>query len=753
MKDPVCGMTVPADSSHQATHGGHDYRFCSTGCRAKFVADPARYLKPETTPVSQSAAGTRYTCPMHPEIVRDAPGSCPICGMALEPVMPSADDEELPELADFRRRFWWTLPLTIVVLALAMFGRRWEHPLMEWGSWLELVLSAPVVLWAGWPFFVRWVQSIATRHPNMWTLIGTGVGAAFLYSLAATIVPDAFPASFHEHGRVGVYFEAAAVIVSLTLLGQVLELRARSSTSAAIKALLRLAPPTARRIRDDGSEEDVPLDQVHVSDRLRVRPGEKVPVDGEVLEGRSNIDESMLTGESMPVTKEPGSRVIGGTQNANGSLVMRADRVGAETVLAQIVQLVAQAQRSRAPMQRLADRVSYWFVLAVLAIAALTFLGWGLFGPDPSWTYAVLNTVSVLIIACPCALGLATPMSVMVATGRAALSGILFRDAEAIETLRTVDTLIVDKTGTLTEGRPAFRTAVPAGGFDEAELLRLAASLDQGSEHPLAAAIVAEARKRGLSLEKPESFESGTGLGVRGRVTAHELALGSAVLMRESRIDTDALSAQAAELRESGASVVFLAVNGVFAGIIAVADPIKETTPEALAALRASGLRIIMATGDAAATAKAIAAATGIEEVHGEMGPAEKAALIAQLRNEGRRIAMAGDGINDAPALAAADVGIAMGTGTDVAISSAQVTLVKGDLRGIARAHEISVATVRNMRQNLGFAFLYNALGIPVAAGVLYPWTGLLLSPMIAALAMSLSSVSVVGNALRLRAG
>ncbi len=753
MIDPVCGMRPAADSPHQATHAGHDYRFCSAGCRAKFVADPARYLKPQVAAVERGSTGKQYTCPMHPEIVRDAPGHCPICGMALEPVLPGADDEELPELVDFRRRFWWTLPLTLATLALAMIGHRLDFPPAGLRSWLELMLSAPVVLWAGWPFFGRWAQSIATRNPNMWTLIGTGVGAAFLYSLAGTLMPDWFPASFHEHGRVGVYFEAAAVIVSLTLLGQLLELRARSSTSAAIRALLRLAPPIARRIRSDGTEEDVPLEAVQVGDRLRVRPGEKVPVDGEVLEGRSSVDESMLTGESMPVTKEPGSRVIGGTQNANGSLVMRADRVGAGTMLAQIVQLVAQAQRSRAPMQRLADRVSYWFVLAVLGIAALTFLAWGWFGPEPSWTYAVLNAVSVLIIACPCALGLATPMSVMVATGRAAQSGVLFRDAEAIERLRTVDTLIVDKTGTLTEGRPAFRAAVAAGDFDEAQLLRLAASLDQGSEHPLADAIVAEARRRKLSLAKPETFESGTGLGVRGRVEGQALALGSAALMRESGVDMSPLETRAAELRDTGASVVFLAVDGALAGLIAVADPVKATTPEALAALRAAGLRLIMATGDAAATAKAVAAATGIEEVHGEMRPADKAALIAKLRAEGRRVAMAGDGINDAPALASADVGIAMGTGTDVAISSAQVTLVKGDLRGIVRARAISAATVANMRQNLGFAFLYNALGVPLAAGLLYPWTGLLLSPMIAAFAMSLSSVSVVGNALRLRGG
>ncbi len=696
-------------------------------------------------------AGARYTCPMHPEIVRDAPGHCPICGMALEPTMPSADDEEFPELRSFRRRFRWTLPLSLAVLALAMFGHRVNAVSADQRSWLELLLSAPVVLWAAWPFFLRWAESIRTRNPNMWTLIGTGVGAAFLYSVAATIAPDWFPASFREHGRVGVYFEAAAVIVSLTLLGQLLELKARSSTSAAIRALLRLAPPTARRLREDGSDEEMPLEAVRAGDRLRVRPGDKVPVDGEALEGHSSVDESLLTGESLPVSKNPGDRLIGGTQNAAGSLVMRADRVGSETVLAQIVQLVAQAQRSRAPMQRLADRVSRGFVLTVLAIAALTFLAWGAFGPDPSWTYAIVTAVSVLIIACPCALGLATPMSVMVATGRAAQSGVLFRDAEAIERLRTMDTLIVDKTGTLTEGRPAFRAALPAAGFDEARLLRLAASLDAGSEHPLAQAIVAEARRRRLQLGKAESFESGTGLGVRGRVDGVELALGSAALMRDAGIAIDSLATDADRFRSEGASVMFLAADGALAGLVAVADPVKETTAEALATLRALGFRIIMATGDASATAQAVAAATGIREVHGETRPAEKAALIGRLRAEGRRVAMAGDGINDAPALAAADVGIAMGTGTDVAMSSAQVTLVKGDLRGIARAREISEATVRNMRQNLGFALIYNVFGVPIAAGLLYPWFGVLLSPMIAALAMSLSSVSVVGNALRLR--
>jgi len=703
-------------------------------------------------PTALVKPGARYTCPMHPEIVREAPGNCPICGMALEPMMPSADDEETPELRDFSRRFWWTLPLTLVVLVLAMLGHRTELLTADQRSWVELVLTSPVVAWAAWPFFVRWAQSITNRSPNMWTLIGTGVGAAYLYSVAATVMPGVFPASFQEHGRVGVYFEAAAVIVSLTLLGQVLELRARSSTSAAIKALLRLAPPVARRLRADGSDEEIPLDAVQAGDRLRIRPGDKVPVDGEVLEGHSTVDESLLTGESMPVSKGPGERLIGGTQNANGSLVMRADRVGRETMLAQIVELVAQAQRSRAPMQRLADRVSYGFVLAVLGIAVATFFAWGFFGPEPSWTYAVLNAVAVLIIACPCALGLATPMSIMVATGRAATSGILFRDAEAIEKLRTVDTLIVDKTGTLTEGRPSFRSAIPAPGFEEAELLRLAASLDAGSEHPLAQAIVREARLRGLRLADAESFESNTGLGVTGMAEGRRLALGSVTLMREQGISTAPLEVEAARLRGEGASVMFMAADGALAGLIAVADPLKGTTLEALESLHRKGIRVVMATGDSAATAQAIAKETGIDEVHGEARPADKVAVIQMYHMAKRKVAMAGDGVNDAPALAAADVGISMGTGTDVAIASSQVTLVKGDLRGIARALEISAATVRNMRQNLGFALLYNALGVPIAAGVLWPWTGLLLSPMIAALAMSLSSVSVVANALRLRA-
>jgi Cu+-exporting ATPase len=633
---------------------------------------------------------------------------------------------------------------------LAMAGHRIPGLDVATRTWLELILSAPVVLWAGAPFFRRCWQSIRGGNPNMWTLIGIGVGAAFGYSVVATLAPDLFPASFREHGRVGVYFEAAAVIVSLTLLGQVLELRARAGTSAAIRGLLGLAPKTARRIADDGSEADVPLADVHPGDRLRVRPGEKVPVDGIVLEGTSSVDESMLTGEPMPVSKAEGARLIGATMNGTGALLMRAEQVGAATVLAQIVQLVAQAQRSRAPMQRLADVVAKWFVLAVLALAALTFLGWGLFGPEPAWTYAILNAVSVLIIACPCALGLATPMSIMVATGRAARVGVLFRDAEAVETLRRIDTLVVDKTGTLTEGRPAFRAVEAGEGFDATQVLQLAASLDQGSEHPLAAAIVAEARARGLALATPTGFDSVTGRGVRGRVDGRELLLGTAALVDEAGATHAPLATRAEALRRDGATVMFLAVDGRLAGLLAVADPIKSSTPEALRELRAAGLRVVMATGDGQGTADAVARALGLDEALGDVQPADKAALVRRLQSEGRRVAMAGDGINDAPALAAADVGIAMGTGTDIAMSSAQLTLVKGDLRGIARAIELSRLTVRNMRQNLGFAFAYNALGIPLAAGLLYPAFDLLMSPMVAALAMSLSSVSVVGNALRL---
>jgi len=644
-----------------------------------------------------------------------------------------------------------TLMVSGSVAALSMLGHRAQllHPAIQ--NWVELVLATPVVAWAGWPFFVRWGQSLANRSPNMWTLIGTGVGIAYVYSVVAVLAPDAFPASFRAAGRVAVYFEAAVVIVSLTLLGQLLELKARSQTSAAIKALLGLAPRTARRLRDDGTEEDIALTHVHVGDRLRVRPGEKVPVDGVVLEGRSSVDESMLTGEPLPVEKSAGARVIGATINASGSLVMRAEKVGADTVLAQIVQLVAAAQRSRAPLQRMADVVSYWFVLAVAAIALLTFLAWGWFGPDPSWVYGTINAIAVLIIACPCALGLATPMSIMVATGRGATSGVLFKDAEAIEHLRSIDTLIVDKTGTLTQGKPAFRTVVPAPGFAADEVLRVAASLDLASEHPLAEAIVAEARRRQLPLGEPDEFESSTGIGVRGVVSGRRAAVGNTVLMQQIGVDPATLVAAAEEQRASGASVVFVAADGRLAGLIAVADPVKPSTPEALAALRRAGIRVVMATGDGLTTARAVARELGIDEVHGEVRPQDKAALVQRLKREGHRVAMAGDGINDAPALAAADVGIAMGTGTDVAMASSHVTLVKGDLRGIARARELSTATVANMKQNLLFAFVYNAIGVPIAAGVLYPAFGLLLSPLIAAAAMSLSSVSVVANALRLR--
>lgn len=748
--DPVCGMQVDPDAtSHHATHAGQAYHFCSAHCREKFVSDPNRYLRPQTSS-EQETPGTIYTCPMHPQIRQVGPGTCPICGMALEPAMPTLEDEGNPELRDFTRRFWWTLPLTVVTLTLAMFVGRFLPMSPAARSWVELMLSAPVVLWAGRPFLVRCVQSIRNRSPNMFTLIGIGVGAAFAYSVVATLAPGLFPASFQEHGRVGVYFEAAAVIVSLTLLGQVLELRARSKTSAAIKALLGLAPKTARRIDASGAEEDVPLTHVHVGDRLRVRPGEKIPVDGTVLSGRSSVDESMLTGEPIPVEKEEGAKVIGATLNGTGSLVIRADEVGSGTVLSQIVQLVAQAQRSRAPMQRMADRVAFWFVLAVLAVAVVTFVVWGLYGPEPSWTYAVLNAVSVLIIACPCALGLATPMSIMVATGRAAHAGVLFRDAEAIEQLRKIDTLIVDKTGTLTEGRPAFRDVFPASGFTADQVIAFAASLEQGSEHPLAAAILVEAKQRSLTLPMIENFDSVTGRGVRGQTAGQALALGNRALMADVRVDVGPLADVADQARGNGATVMFLAVDGQLAGAIAVADPIKPSTLPALNALRADGLRIVMASGDAQATATAVARSLGIDEVHGEVRPQDKVTLVQRLKAEGRRVAMAGDGINDAPALAAADVGIAMGTGTDVAMSSAQVTLVKGDLSRILGARVISEQTVANMRQNLGFALIYNGLGVPIAAGVLFPPLGLLLNPMLAALAMSLSSVSVVTNALRL---
>ena len=672
--------------------------------------------------------------------------------MTLETVMPSLDDDdENPELASFSRRFWWTLPLSVVVTTLAMFGHRLAWFDMATQSWIELALSLPVVLWAGWPFFARGAQSVVQRSPNMWTLIGLGTGAAFVYSVVATVAPGVFPASFISMGRVAVYFEAAVVIISLTLFGQLLELKARAKTSAAIKSLLDLSPKTARRVKPDGSEEDIPLTNVQVGDSLRVRPGEKVPVDGVVIEGSSALDESMLTGEPLPVSKRLGDKLIGATLNTSGALLMRSEHVGSATVLSQIVQLVAQAQRSKAPMQRMADTVAGFFVYGVVAVALLTFVAWGVFGPPPSWVYGLINAVTVLIIACPCALGLATPMSIMVATGRGAMQGVLFRDAAAIENLCKIDTLIVDKTGTLTEGKPAFERAVAANGFNEDEVLRLAASLDQGSEHPLAAAIVNAARDRKLTLEKAEQFDSASGIGVKGVVGGKALAIGNSTLMQQLGIDVGPLASQAEELRGQGASVMHLAVDGRLAGLLAVSDPVKATTADALTALRKSGLRIIMATGDGLTTAQAVAKRLAIDEVHGEVKPADKLQLVTRLQQQGRIVAMAGDGINDAPALAAANVGIAMGTGTDVAMNSAQLTLVKGDLRGIATARALSVATVANMKQNLGFAFIYNLLGVPLAAGVLYPYTGWLLSPMIAALAMSLSSVSVISNALRLR--
>ena len=755
--DPVCGMSVTrANAPHFARHEGRKFWFCSARCQDKFEADPQRYLDGVPAP-EPMPAGTKYTCPMHPEVISDKPDSCPKCGMALEPMgVPTGEEGPNPELVDFTRRFWISAALALPIFIIAM-GPMVGLPVRDWigeptATWIEMLLAAPVVLWAAIPFFHRGWMSLVYRSPNMWTLIAIGVGTAFLYSVAATVAPGLFPEQFRgHHGTVPVYFEAAAVIVALVFLGQVLELKARERTGSAIRALLDLAPKTARRIAADGSEADVPLAEVGAGDRLRVRPGEAVPVDGSVIEGRSSVDESMITGEAVPVEKTEGDTLTGGTLNRNGSLVMRAEKVGAETVLSRIVAMVATAQRSRAPIQGMADRVAAFFVPAVVASAIIAFIVWSLVGPEPAMVFGLVSAVSVLIIACPCALGLATPMSIMTATGRGAQAGVLIRDAEALERFAGVDTLIVDKTGTLTEGKPVLTDVVTAEGFDEAELLALAASLERGSEHPLAEAIVDGAASRGASLTDTTDFEATTGKGVAGGVGGRRVALGNAAMMTGIGADVSALAARADALASEGKTAMFVAVDGKAAGIVAVADPIKATTAEAIRALHDSGLRIIMATGDGERTARAVASSLGIDDVRAGLLPEGKQALIEELRAKGAKVAMAGDGVNDAPALASADVGIAMGTGADVAVESAGITLVKGDLNGIVRARRLARATIRNIKQNLFFAFVYNALGVPIAAGVLYPVFGMLLSPMFAAAAMSLSSVSVIGNALRLR--
>jgi Cu+-exporting ATPase len=743
--DRVCGMTVAADSSHTVVHQGVLYRFCAARCADRFRVEPARYLAANNLTKNNLTPGVgSYSCPMHPEVVQEGPGVCPICGMALEAMAPRLDEGPNEELVDMQRRLLVCAVLTLPVVVVAMSDSAF--------ALAQLALATPVVLWGGWPFFQRGFASLRSRQLNMFTLIALGTGAAWLSSVVATLAPDAFPASFRGHdGGAPIYFEAAAVIVTLVLLGQVLELRARHRTGAAIRSLLALAPRSARRILADGNEEDVALERVVAGDRLRVRPGEKVPLDGEVVEGRSALDESMLSGESMPVEKGPGDRVIGATVNQTGSFVMRVDRVGSETLLAQIVALVAAAQRSRAPIQRLADAVAAWFVPAVVVVALLTFAGWAWFGPEPRFAFALVNAVAVLVIACPCALGLATPMSILVAAGKGASAGVLFRDAEAIEVLRSVDTLVVDKTGTLTEGRPRLVATQPLPDFDETELLRAAAGLERASEHPLAAAVLAAARERGIALDAASDFEARPGRGVVGSVGGRRVALGNRALLDEEGIDTAPLAEQAEALRATGATALFVAIEGRAAGVLGIADPVKPTTPEALRLLREDGVRVVMLTGDHRTTAQAVATRLGLDEVHSEVKPAQKAELVAKLQAEGHIVAMAGDGVNDAPALALAQVGIAMGTGTDIAMQSAGVTLVRGDLRGIARARRLSHATVRNIRQNLFFAFVYNLLGVPIAAGVLYPAFGILLSPMIAAAAMSLSSVSVIANALRLR--
>jgi Cu+-exporting ATPase len=759
--DPVCGMKVdPATSKHRLEHAGTTFHFCSAGCRAKFEADPEKYLKPKGTaeaPAPVPRKGAIYTCPMHPEIRQEGPGNCPICGMALEPLEVTAEAGPNHELIDMTRRFWVGLALALPVVVLEMGAHvpgLGLHSVVSptASTWIQFLLATPVVLWAGWPFFVRGWQSVVNRSLNMFSLIALGTGAAYLYSVVATFAPGLFPEGFRGmDGTVAVYFEAAAVITVLVLLGQVLELRAREQTGGAIRALLDLAPKTARRIRPDGTDEEVHLAEVQLGDRLRVRPGEGVPVDGEVLEGGGAVDESMVTGESLPVEKTSGSKVIGGTVNGTGSLVMRADKVGSDTMLSRIVAMVAEAQRSRAPIQRMADHVSGYFVPAVIAVAVLAFLAWAIWGPAPALSYGLIAAVSVLIIACPCALGLATPMSIMVGVGKGAGAGVLIRSAEALERMEKVDTLVVDKTGTLTVGKPKVVAVIPGPGLTEAEILPLAASLERSSEHPLAAAVVAAAKERGIAFGEPADFASVTGRGVTGTVNGRHVALGNARLMADLGIDLGDLSAKADDLRREGGSALFLAVDGKPGGVIAVADPIKETTPSALQSLRAEGIHIVMLTGDNATTAAAVARKLGIDEFQGDVLPEDKHRIVRELRAKGRVVAMAGDGVNDAPALAEADVGIAMGTGTDVAMQSAGVTLVKGDLAGIARARTLSHATMRNIRQNLFLAFVYNVLGVPLAAGVLYPVFGILLSPIVAALAMALSSVSVIGNALRLR--
>lgn len=756
VKDPVCGMSVdPGTAKHSVEHQSTTYYFCGGGCRQKFLADPESYLAPPESRPKPAPEGTIYTCPMHPEVRQVGPGDCPICGMALEPAVMTAETGPNLELIDMRRRFWIGLVLAIPVVALEMGGHVFDIEQLvapRVSNWIQLAFATPVVIWAGAPFFARGWRSLVSRNLNMFTLIAMGTGVAWLYSVIATFAPDVFPPAFRgTHGTVAVYFEAAAMITVLVLLGQVLELRARDTTSGAIRALLDLAPKTAHRL-EGGGEEDVPLAAVAVGDRLRVRPGESVPVDGVVVEGRSTVDESMVTGESMPIAKSADEKVLGGTINQTGSLVMRAEKVGSDTLLQQIVQLVADAQRSRAPIQRLADQVSGYFVPAVIAVALLAFASWATFGPEPRFSYGLVAAVAVLIIACPCALGLATPMSIMVGVGRGAGSGVLIRDAEALERMERVDTLIVDKTGTLTEGRPTVTEIVPAEGFDELSVLSYAASVERLSEHPLARAVVGAAEKRGIDLRPATDFDSPTGKGAVARVDGREIRIGNAAYLKESGIDAGTLASKAETLRKEGATTIFVAVDGKVAGAIGIADPIKQGSAEMVAALKGEGVRVVMLTGDNRTTAAAIARRLKIDEVEAEVLPERKSEVVHRIRGEGHVVAMAGDGVNDAPALAAADVGIAMGTGTDIAIEAASVTLVKGELAGILKARRLSAATMRNIRQNLGFAFVYNAAGVPIAAGVLYPVFGILLSPVVAAAAMALSSVSVITNALRLRA-